>query len=126
MTLRLPTTPTKTSFRPIFFGRSSASFKTTRSWSTRKSSLRICLGPSKRSALFETPWSFIESCAAANCRSRLFLYVKCQTSHVECQMNLSNDQMTKLPNDELICHPVVWSVGRLTTTFDIRHWTFDI
>src|SRR5215471_16520366 len=44
-------------------------------------------------------------------------------------MYLSNDQITQRPTDQLIGQFgrwVVGSLGRLTSTLDIRHWTFDI
>src|SRR5215468_3221467 len=54
--------------------------------------------------------------------------VKCQTSHVECQMYLSNYLLTKRPNDQLnqLGNWVVGSFGLLTNTYDNRHGTFDI
>src|SRR5262245_41331813 len=39
-------------------------------------------------------------------------------SNVPCQMYLSNDPVTQLPND-----PISGSVGRLTNTSDMGHWT---
>ena len=47
------------------------------------------------------------------------LNVKCQTSHVECQMYL-----TKRPTDP--SHWVIWSSGQVSLPFDIGRLTFDI